>query len=469
MQKGCMWLNYNPHPEVIGTTQFPCSLTIEKFDFPDYKREFTKDLYLTDDGTEKGPEMYYDGVFGMKDNMVVMMYANDVKTLYGMKVGADGSVDKNKVLIGTVTNRWKKSILSESRYLFEVTKDKTALVGCYVSSTDRTKMTLKALDENLKELWTNVAENPFKTGKSANIIKIHSLNGSVVYILASFGNEDDPEGYGLFVYNHNTNQVSAYQIKLGGTKFPNIIDFDVDKAGNAVVAGYYGDEKSGRTVIGSFNVRVDLSGEGILTKTTPFDHDFLAHIINDGKINNGKGIDELKVKKIVVTDEGSAIIAAEQVEHNAGQVDYYDGIVAKLNADGSTAWVKSVAKKQACMFPAEADKVCSFGMYVGAKAVYVVYNDSKKNGEKNSEDILGGDNSKLSANAMAANSGHPVAVCETIDMATGSVKKDIIAGEDDNKLRLFSTISLQNAPGKVYIYSGDRNGKSDEIGELSIE
>jgi len=497
---------YNNHENVINAT-YPALVTLEKYDFPDMKREYSKEIDLTEDGKPKGPDMYCDGIYCMKDNLLMLIYGNDVKTLYGEKIMPDGNIDNNRVQIGTVVNKWKKSILAESRYVFTCSRDKSALVGVYINEKEKNKITLKAIDENSKELWTKDFDNAFPGKKTINIIKIHSLDGGVVYALVSFGKEDSPDGYAMVVCDNRTTVLNIYKIELGGDKFPNLIDFDVDNSGNAVMAGYYGDNKSKETVIGSFNVRIDQTGKSLVNKTTEFDKDFLAHIINDGKIKRGKGIDQLGMKGIVVRDDGSAIISAEQsttyngytvfrgqggasytiydnnpipmqtalgaagmggISSVTGQIDYFDVIIAKINTDGSTAWVKSVAKKQSCQYVLDAPSVCSFGLYIGAQDIYVLYNNSKKNAEKNTQAVLDGDNSDLSTDLLAMNAGHPALVYETIDIGSGKAKRGLLSGEGEHKLRLYSDVALQVAPDKVVIYSGEK-GKEEQLGQLTIQ
>jgi len=390
-------------------------------------------------------------------------------------------------------------------------------VGYAITGDKGDRLTLKDIDETGKELWTKEIQDPFKARKLNGLLKAHSLNGTILYLLASFGTADKPEGCGLLIYDHQADKLTVTDIKLGGTNVPNMVDFDLDNSGNAVLAGFYGDGKSKETAIGTFNTRITKDGQSTINTTAPFDKDFLAHIISEGKVKKGMGIDQLGMKELVLRDDGSVVIGAEQSNRYNGYIvagrpgnpgfpmynmggsfgtpgihpgggmaggngsgsgagistsveeyDYYDVIVAKINADGSTAWVKSVAKKQGCQFPLDAPSASSYSLYVSAKNVYVVYNDGEKNAENTSQNVLDGDNSDLKMTAQSISMGHPVTMCESIDIASGNAKRSIILKEDEIKYRFFCNMFLQTAPDKVIIYNGDRT-KNDQLGIITIE
>lgn len=462
------YYNSGPGAIVLGGS-YPLVYTLEKYDLPDMKREFSKEIDLTEDGSEKGPVMYCDGVFMLKDNMVALVYGNDVKSLYGMKVGADGTVDRNnKVLIGKVDNRYSKSMLSEYRYGFAVSKDKTALVAYYVSYKDKTKILLTAVDENCKQLWSKEIQNPFPGKKESNVMKACSTDGKEMYVLVSFGDKDKPDGYGVLAYSSSTGKSKAYEIKLDGTNKPNLAAIGADNNGNAVIAGFYGDEKSKRTSIGTYNVRIDNTGKELVNKTTEFDKDFLAHIISDNQVKKGNGIDDFSIKGIYVKDDGSAVVYGEQGNFYGGSItqsNYDDGIISYIKTDGTTSWTKSIAKKQASQFAGEAPLICSYGVYVGATSVYVIYNDDKKNAENNSQPVVDGDNSDLSRTLIATGAGHPALACEVIDIASGSATRKTLSSEA-GKVKFYSIMSCQFANGIVYRGDG---GKDDQLGTLPLQ
>jgi RHS repeat-associated protein len=471
---------YNSHQ---NNTVYPSILTLEKFDFPDMKREFSKELRVTENGEPKGPAMYFDSIFNMKDNLVLMLYGHDVKTLYGMKINPDGSLG-DKTEIGTVRNKWNGEILADARYKFQPSRDRMALVGYYADPKQKNKMTLKALDENVKELWSKDLDGVFNGKKDIEPIAIHSTDGNIVFVLVDLGSQKDVEDYGMLVYNHQTNSVSEYNVEIGDNKTPFLIDFNVDNSNEAIIAGYYGDEKSKETVIGTYTIRLDASGKVILKNSKAFDKDFMEHVVSNGKAERGKGIDQLALNNIIVLDDKSVIIPGQQsnaytffggrtkypmrVTLTPDEYDCYDIIVSYVKPDGSVSWTKSVAQKAGCLDLEIAPKICTFSLFVGSDKVYVFFNAAEKNSKINTQAVLDGDNSDLSMKQVDIIGTAPVMMMESIDITSGQVNRALAPNQTESKLVYYTEGDYQPNNNTAIIYKGDK-GKNDQLGILTLK
>ncbi|HTB07860.1 MAG TPA: hypothetical protein VK806_12980 [Bacteroidia bacterium] len=485
----------NPHPHVVNAT-YAYLVTLEKYDFAGH-RIFSKDIELG-----QGDDSYnFDGIFYMKNAMIAVMYAPDVKTAYAMKVNPDGSIDgNNKVLIGTIENKWKKEIMADNRFMFSSSSDKSTLLACYHKEKEN-KISISAIGDTPNILWSKEITTSFPEGKFAVLNAV--ISGNTAYLLVGGEKVKGKRTSTLIIYNHSTDAFKQVDVNLGSGN--NIIDIQMaaDNSGNALLAGLYTTEASDKDPAGTFLFTADNTGKVITNNPLPFTKDFLMKFMSEKKADKGEGISKLVLNKIIVMNDNSIIFAAEQGNHmkedqwfqrqyyhsiannmnnditqrsQAGVMEaasaplesweYADAIVAKLKPDGSVTWIKDFPKKQQMTSHSViVPYVCSYGISVTGNTVNVIYNDHKKNDGLNQDDI-DKDRSVLKASYIDGGPSYIAVILESIDITTGDSKRITLfnAEKEKTKLTLYSTLFLQNDPNRIIVYRG--NDDMDQFGQF---
>jgi hypothetical protein len=483
---GCYVIRTKPqdlHEFVSFDGTFAYLATLEKYDFTG-NRIFSKALTAGE-----GKDSYnYDRIFCMKNGLMVVMYAPDAKTAVAMKVNPDGSVDNNKVQIGMVENKNKNPMLSNQRYKFALSADKSTLLAYYhnVYSKDN-KLSIAALGDTPNLLWSKDITTSFADGKY-DVINA-TVVGNSAYLLVRTESKGK-KNYTLVVYNHATDAVKQVAVASGDN---NVLSLSIgtDNSGNAVLAGLYGTSVTKDDAAGTFVFTADNAGKVVVNNFVPFTADFLLKFISQKKVDKGEGIAQLTMNKIIVRDDKSIILAAEQknwMEYfitseymntpgnhaGTGQVtennyEYRDAVVAKLNADGSVAWIKDFAKKEEMSSRRDiVPFLCSYGISITGNTVNLIYNDHKNNDGLTQEEIdKSRDNLKL-----AVVDGYPsdiAVIMESVDIASGDSKRITLynGGKQKAQYMMYVNFSLQTGPNKFFIYRGD--DKTDQFGQLVIQ
>ena len=166
-----------------------------------------------------------------------------------------------------------------------------------------------------------------------------------------------------------------------------------------VFAGLYSEKSIGRA-IGYFFISVDLPNAGIITKAYhPFSSETIS-IFTDKKVNENRGITQVKMQEIVLRRDGGVLLFMERVKlderapvglsdrYLGFMVDYYynNVFVAALHPDGSNHWQEVLHKKQFSQ-----DDGASYSSYFLLKTprnIRVIFNDEIRNENMVSEYVL---------------------------------------------------------------------------------
>jgi len=481
---------------------------LEKYDYSG-NRIWGKDLDIPEETGKK--DYLIDNVYFMKDNIIYTVCSYDVKTAYAFKIGFDGSMSKNKTTIGDI--EVKKDIwmgggasghLYKYRYQYTVSHDKTVLL-CYYRKKDESKLLIKAMKEDLSELWEKEIELPV-SGKDL-VIEDAVMSGDNTYFLVASPKEKDMVSKAIIMYNHTTGKISKIDVDMAGDKYPVAgTSLKTDKTGNVIFNGLY-ETKQGDGVTDACFMKIDNnSGNVLASKDFAFDKDFLSQFISDKKIDKGKGIEQLKIKQIIPLDDNSIIVATEQgynfigtaYINNAGMqtmvvsgtratapgpgtgtrtqtVQSYDcnsGVIYKIGADGSLAWIKEIVKKQDMSSASATAAVAnSYGISIFGNKMYLIFNDNKKNADLTAEDA---EKNKDDIKTNHIDGGHSwqVLILETVDLATGDLKRKKLNDFYENgELYFYANFSLP-LTDKVIVFSSTifrAHGKDEgQFGEFTV-
>jgi hypothetical protein len=453
---------------------------LDRYDFPGVNKVWTKEVWGTEDGTDKGKSLRIHNVYCLKDGPVVIALNHDYSTVYAMQLRTEDGVllDSKKVTIGDMEAKNSEQAKS-APFKFCMSKDGSTLLGYYVSRHSPVIHTI-ALDANLNIKWKKDIMPTF-SNNDFDIREVCSLDGDEIGLLASIRDKGNDQKYRYVTvyYNHGKDAKFETRMDLGGDKLINGINFDMDDAGNPVAAGMYkNDGESG--LYGSFGFRIDAtSGKVIATASTEFTKDFLTNFISERKADKGKGVPELQVDEIFMTADNDIIVAAERyyvVEHTSGGMNggfstttyvyHYDDIVlAKLDGKScKTDWVIIVPKKQISVNNFRA----SYGFTIQANTIYVAFCDNRKNADMDPK-VFTEDADKLKTADLDDNGKYLVAAVCTVDIGSGKNGRKYVTNykEDDSKL-VFNALTLTTLPNNngIFIYRGDR--KTDQAGILSL-
>jgi len=461
----------NSHSGAINAS-YPPTTILEKYDFIG-NQLYSKELTVKDDGGKD--EYLSDGLFYMKDNMLLVMYAPDVKSAFAFRVNSDGSIDKNKTPIGIVENKWKKEILASNRYSFVVSGDKNVLLA-YYRKENQNKVNISAVKEDLSVLWTKEIDVPALSIVSA------ALSGDNAYFLM-VSSDGKTNSFTILQYNHTTNSIKKTEANPVEGKYTKDVDFRIDNAGNVLFTGIYENIKDNGCV-GCFLMKIDNnSGQVSLNKTYTFSDDILSVYQNASSLKKGKGMEGLWVKDVISKDDKSVIIALEQSANSRmsgfqtggssmASFDYDDALIMKINVDGSLAWMKHIIKRQDMSSgKSTAPFICSFGMSILGDKMYLIFNDSKKNVQLSADDIAKNKGNVKMAYLDGGISNQAL-MLETIDMSSGELKRKPLGNPYENgKLFIYSSFSLP-LQDKVIVYRSDifkGNKDAGQFGQFIVQ
>lgn len=223
-------------------------------------------------------------------------------------------------------------------------------------------------DENMKQLWGGEYEMPY-TEAQMNIIDYQVSNDGKLYFLIKVSGR-----FEILVYEKSNGAPKIIELKIDEYVAQSTYIYE-DKNNNIVVAGFYS-KKGNPSVDGAFMVKLDVAG-GKFSKLGGGYYEIPSEIIksfmtdkqkeklekkekkNEGNDKKELGINDLEVKKIFFTENGSTIIVSEiyfVVSHTTCDAKgncrttyttYANDIfVFNIDPAGNLAWVKKIPKRQ---------------------------------------------------------------------------------------------------------------------------
>jgi len=288
-------------------------LFLDKYDLPNMNKVWSKEIWGTEDGTDKGKSLHIVNVYCLINGVLIIALSHDYSTVYAMQLRAEDGVvlDSRKVTIGDMEAK-NEDQRKSAPFKFAMSKDKTTLLGYYVSRHSPVIHAI-SIDANLNIKWKKDIMPSF-SNNDFDIKEISSLDGNEIAILASIPDKGNDQKYRFVTvyYNHNKDLKFETELNLGGEKLIDGIKINMDADGNPVAAGMYKNDGE-KGLFGTFGYRIDgNTGKIIATSSAPFTTDFLTNFISERKVDKGKGIPYLQVNEIYVTSDNSIVIAAER-------------------------------------------------------------------------------------------------------------------------------------------------------------
>ncbi len=470
---------------------------IDRYDLPDMKKVYTKELWGTDDGSDKGKLLHIDRMFCLNQGVIVTATNHDNTAIYAMQYRTeDGSLlDSKKVTLAEMDPKNKE----QADFHFEISKDGNTLIGYYVS-TKSPVIHIMAFDAGLNVKW-NKNITPSFSNNDYDIEQVCSLAGNEVGLLVNVteSGKEKKEHYVTLYYNHKTDSKFETKMDIGEDKIMAGIKFDMDSEGNPVAAGMYKNPKR-FGLFGTFGFRIEAtSGKILASATTAFTKDFLTNFESERLADQGKGIEDLQVNEIYMTDDNSIVIASERntvsqgsstsYNYNPSMINpgyagggspftggytshttsytvyqYNDVILVKLN--GKTCnidWTSIIPKRQTTVSILRA----SYGITIKGKTIYVAFCDNRKNADMDPK-IFKEDAGKIKTANLDDNGKYLYMTLSTVDLGTGDVERKYLTNykEDESKL-VFNATTLIALPSTIFVYRGDH--KTDQGGVLTLQ
>ena len=113
---------------VGGFSEAKCSL--DRYDLPDMNKVWTKEIWGTEDGTDKGKSLRISNVYCLAGGPLVIALSHDYNTVYAFQLRVEDGVllDSRKVTIGDMEAK-NDDQRASAPFKFAISKDRTTLLG----------------------------------------------------------------------------------------------------------------------------------------------------------------------------------------------------------------------------------------------------------------------------------------------------------------------------------------------------
>ncbi len=468
---------------------------------------FTKNYDLKDNGTK----YYFIKTLMLKSGPIIIVYEYGTKDYYAYNIGNDGALGNKTLLMNDddipkamLGNGNISEMVQSTKYAthFVVSDDKSALLGYHVNKSDKSTLTVRLFNDNLKQMWsTNVEPNldddakidqVLTDGKSAYLILCDTKNKEIPkYILCKAEQSGDTKKIDL---NPSDGSVCITSLKA-----------KITDDGGMIIGGltskYDPNSKfkyNGNT--GYCYMHFDISSEKINVNTAEnFDKSFMLKYLSEKQIDKGKGIENLGIKGIEENSDKSIILLAEQStsgvstftsygpnpvaqagnpaaapgtfsSYSIGNYEADDIIIVKLKQDGSQEWVQDVPKIQKVdMLGKYYENVGSFGYWIENDKIYLLYNDNKKNEKLNAD--------KMEENRKDIESTRlwpPIStlILETVNLSDGTLKRIPYGNQygdiqEQDKTMVYCSMA-KKVGNIILLYRSDEKNKMEQFGAINI-
>lgn len=468
----------------------------EKYKGNDAKLAFSKPIDIPQVNDIKTK---FGGIYRMETSMIMLTYQYDKSkrefNLFGYTLSNDGKVNKDRTTILNVPVE-KKGRMGD--FKLDISRDRSKMLIVHIADHKKgekyTQANIRILTPELVVLKEIQEKYPMKEDKDRFEMSdiIIDNDGSTYMGIARVRREKGEfvtDEINIYSYIPNNGfELTLIPVDLNG-KVASSIMFEIDRKGNLVGGGFYGERVrsllSYTGLKGSYFLKVDRVNEEIeYANIEPFSKDLTAQILSERKANKGKLVSNYFVpRNIVMRDDGGAIMAAEYSlrvieETRTGTiVRTYHGpiIIVSISPEGVQEWARAIPKNQFwaqqqmllgglfagipifISVPSAKDQSIyhSFLLGVSEKGINLVYIDHKSNIELEHYK----DTKRLNGWLKSV----PVSVTITPD---GKVTKKVLAERDRTEVVLRPKISYQGDYKNVIIYGNKR--KQDKFGRITF-
>lgn len=279
------------------------------------------------------------------------------------------------------------------------------------------KFSYKVLNPSMDLIWSRELELPYKERSFKVSHHLIDQNGNVHMITAlnyernkgeNNSNSFVNHSYNLLSFYPNENRLKEFEISLG-EKYISALTFDMGPDGSLVIAGFYSNSAS-YSIAGTFYLRMDpITRRVVQSNLKPFEKSFMMEFIPEKKIKKGKELSDFYFDHLIVQQDGSAILVAEQyymqISYNYNdpymyggfygptygpwgyspynrsnynyQYYYNDIIIVRVSKDGEIEWARKIPKRQ--MSSNDGGYYSSYAIASNESGVYLLFNDNPRN------------------------------------------------------------------------------------------
>jgi hypothetical protein len=451
----------------------PIKYIIERYDLPDMKKMYSKEIWGTEDGTDNGKLLHINKIYCLNEGVIVITQSHDYKIVYAMQLRtSDGLIlDSRKDTLGQFYTKNGEQI-TKLPYKFIVSNDRSTLIGYFLSSLSP-DIHFIAIDANLNIKWT-FDYIPSFAGHDFDIREVSSIDGNEIGILAAIHQATDPRflNYVTIYYNHEANYKFEVPLNLAKGISIDVAKINFDKTGNPFVAGYFKNEAN-RGSYGSFGFRINATtGKVISNGYTPFTPDFLSQYVSGTKIAMGDGVIDLRIQDIFITGHDDILINSERIipriyvntvgnDIGADSKNHYtDLIYLKLNGKTcSSQWITVIQKKQYSSTGFEK----SHGTIIAGDTAIIIFCDNNLN--VNLDPVILQNSDKLNIANLDGNKKDLYMAVFTIDLNSGKLSRKCLTDKNDNDV-IIDMSTFTPMSNCAFIYRGDKN--KDQAGILTL-
>jgi len=431
------------------------------------------------DKTEKGAEfeyitMFYDQIF--------LFYSIDdkkakVNTLYVRSVDKSSlAINNDKQKVCEITFEKKRN---DGSFNFLFSEDHTKMMMYYnlpYQKGEPEQFGYQVYNKGMELLWEKRITLPYKD-ELFHIEKNRVDNNGNAYLLGTLYKEkaiSKRKGkpnyeYHILSYTNKGERENEYTVSLKD-KFITDMQIGVTKTGDIICGGFYS-SKGTYSIKGTFYLKVDANSKEIKNENyKEFEKDFLEQFMSEKKADKGNELYEYDLDKIVLREDGGAVLIAEQyfvqivttystvngvtTSYTTYYYYYNDIIVININSDGSIAWAKKIPKKQ--VSTNDGGFYSSYAVSITKDKLYFIFNDNPKN--------LNNTTDKL--NNYRPGNKESLTVLVSVD-GNGEIEKEALFNVTEAETIIRPKVCEQTNPNEMIIYG--QKGKMQRLAKITFK
>lgn len=324
-------------------------------------------------------ELDFNGALALNGKMYIRTsYFNNSKDMqYGFisELSKEGVLSSDLIELDAMVKEKKRSYTSFS---FDVSEDESKVMVARITpykANEQENYALRVLDADLKEIWSEEVQLPYKD-KKFSIWDYNVDNEGHAYLggrLYEGKNEtktsSDDYAYMLFMHNSKTGEMKEYVLDIGDV-YPTDMVFKFNDE-NLLITGLYSDQET-KSDAGVFHLEIDKKTAKVVSLAKKdFDQELKDEYRTEKQIKkdkkSDKGVPDYEVREVYLTDAGERIMIAEQYDFyitthtytttnaqggmstrtvTTSHYVYGDILLTKFNKEGEVIWITKVEKYQ---------------------------------------------------------------------------------------------------------------------------
>ena len=341
----------------------------------------------------------------------------------------------------------------------------------------RERYTIKVLNADLGELWSNDVTLPYDQDLYRTENLLVDNDGSALLVGKKFSEKQESKelkrkgkpnyGYVLLAYTAGSSAPQEYPVEVPD-KFLQDLTLNIGKDGDIICAGLYGNKES-YNVRGCFFLRLDRATKKVVHQSyKAFSDDFITEYLTEKEAKKVERKADRKDEEIELpsyylhdlvrrTDGGAVLVAEKYTANTVCYTDsrgssscnthyrYNDLVVVSIGPDGNIEWASKVPKRQHSVNDGGKYSSCAVG--VKGDKVYLIFNDSGENlyvkpGDKVHEFELKGDDALVVLSVVSGD---------------GSVTREAMFSPERRDVILCPKDCAAMGNGQMFMYASRKN------------